>query len=261
LNEGLDTSKWQAWNTGRAPGETTDRAAIEKAMMDSYGRATQPTQRAEDAQLVARGLSPGSQGFGTVQQGREDARGEAARQAYLGSGQEARAWAELDNTLRQAQAQESFAVRNQPINEIMALLGGSQVNLPNFSPFSRQGIGAASPGQYMASNYQNQLQMANARNQGLFGLAGAGMEGIGAAGGLGKFLAFSDRRLKEDIRPLGRKFAGVPLYGFYYKGNDVEQVGVMADEVRALHPDAIIVHDSGYDMVDYALLLRRHKDG
>ena len=27
-------------------------------------------------------------------------------------------------------AQEAFALRNQPINEIMALFGGSQVNMP-----------------------------------------------------------------------------------------------------------------------------------
>ena len=72
---------------------------------------------------------------------------------------------------------------------------------------------------------------------------------------------FSDRRLKENIRPAGRQLAGVPLYAFYFKGNDVEQIGVMADEVRQLHPDAIIVHDSGYDMVDYGLLMRRHRNG
>ena len=34
----------------------------------------------------------------------------------------------------------------------------------------------------MASNYHNQLQAANAKNQGLFGLAGAGLGAVGQAG-------------------------------------------------------------------------------
>jgi hypothetical protein len=35
--------------------------------------------------------------------------------------------AERQNALRQMQLQENIALRNQPINEIMALLGGSGV--------------------------------------------------------------------------------------------------------------------------------------
>jgi hypothetical protein len=216
LNTSMDPSGWQAWQMGAGPGQisqdfrqdtgTTDRAGIEDAMMASYRRQTDPQNRAAQAQLANRGLSPGSQGYGTYQQGQQDAQSEAARQAYLASGQESRQaqdaynqvtglrnqatqtqyelganYADRANQLRQAQSQEAFALRNQPINEIMALLGGSQVNMPNFSPFSRQGISAASPGNYMASNYQNQLASTNAFNQGLFGLAGAAGQ-IGAAG-------------------------------------------------------------------------------
>lgn len=187
LNKGMDTSSWQPWTAGKDFQEATDRPEIEKQMMQSYHRTADPQAAAQQAQLAARGLSPGSQGYGTVQQGQLDAESEAARQAYLASGGEARAnyqtaqahWDQL-NQLRQAQAQEGFALRNQPINEIMALMGGSQVNMPNFSPFSRQGISASSPGQYMASNYQNQLASTNAFNQGLFGLLGAGGQAAGS---------------------------------------------------------------------------------
>jgi len=203
LNQSINPSGWQAWGLGAAPGEVrqdagpTDRAAIEKAMSESYHRQTDPQNAAAQAQLANRGLSPGSQGYGTYQQGQQDAAAEAARQGYLASGAESREaqnaynqagqlryqmgadYADRGNQLRQAQSQEAFALRNQPINEIMALLGGSQVNMPNFSPFSRQGIGAASPGSYMASNYQNQVASANATNQGIFNLLGsvAGMGG------------------------------------------------------------------------------------
>lgn len=192
LNQGINTASWQPWQTGHAFNEATDRPTVERNMMESYHRTADPQNAAAQAQLAARGLSPGSQGYGTYQQGQQDAEGEASRQAYLASGNEARqnyssalAYWDQQNQLRQAQEQSSYAQRNQPINEIMALLGGSQVNMPNFSPFSRQGISAASPGQYIASNYQNQLASANATNQGIFNLAGAALGGVGGMAGRG----------------------------------------------------------------------------
>jgi hypothetical protein len=180
LNQGINTQGWQPWQTARGFSEATDRPAIEQALMarqtDAMGRAT----AAQEAQLAARGMSPGAQGWSDVQDAQQRAATDARQQAYLASGQEARsnydaylAGNAANNQLRQAQTQEGFALRNQPINEIMALLGGSQVNMPQFSPFSRQGISAASPGNYMAANYQNQLASTNAFNQGLFSLAGA----------------------------------------------------------------------------------------
>ncbi|HYV88008.1 MAG TPA: tail fiber domain-containing protein [Candidatus Polarisedimenticolia bacterium] len=272
LSERIDPSKWQAWQMAAAPGEVrqdqgpTDRAAIERAMGESYHRQADPQFKAQDTQLALRGLNPGSQGYGSFQQGREDAMGEAARQGYLASGAESRNaqgayndaarmryelgadWANQANTLRQAQAQEAGWLRNQPINEIMALMGGSQVNMPQFSSFSRQGIGAASPGQYVSQNYQTKSAEASAFNKGLFGLAGAG---------LGAWAGRSDRRLKEDIVPLGHELAGAPLYAFRYIDRPGLQTGVMADEVRELHPDAVHVGADGFDAVDYAMLLRR----
>src|SRR5262245_49274471 len=72
LGKELDTAGLQGWNAGpKAPtlatsfagaGDIrqdqgpTDRPAIEKAMMESYGRAADPAARAQDAQLAARGL-------------------------------------------------------------------------------------------------------------------------------------------------------------------------------------------------------------
>jgi Chaperone of endosialidase len=220
---------------------------------------------AQDAQLAARGMSPGSQGYSDVQQGRDRARTDATQQAYLASGQESRAaqeaynqatqqryelganYADRGNQLRQAQMEEAFAMRNQPINEIMALLGGSQVNMPNFSPYSRQGISASSPGGYQQQNYQNKLQQTAATNEGLFGLGKAALTGYFS----------SDRRLKEDILPLGMTLAGAPLYRFRYRGQPELQIGVMADEVRPLHPDAVITNPDGFDMVNYGLLAER----
>ena len=88
------------------------------------------------------------------------------------------------------------------------------------------------------------------------------MLGSGFGSGLGIAGMFaSDRRLKEDIRPTGQSLASVPLYAFRFKGSDTVHTGVMSDEVRQLHPDAVVVADNGYDMVDYGLLMRRHQNG
>ncbi|HEV8164953.1 MAG TPA: tail fiber domain-containing protein, partial [Actinomycetota bacterium] len=130
------------------------------------------------------------------------------------------------------------------------LMGMGQVTTPQFQPFSRQGVNAAPVGQYMSDAYKNQVASASATNQGLFGLGGAGITALFGA---------SDRRLKEDIEPTGGELAGAPLYWFRYRGQPDLHVGVMADEVRPLHPDAV-VEIGGYDAVNYGLLYSRGND-
>ena len=77
---------------------------------------------------------------------------------------------------------------------------------------------------------------------GLFGLAGAGMMAM----------AMSDRRLKENIKRVGRLVNGLAVYAFNYIWDSVQRLGVMSDEVRKVMPHAVRVHPSGYDMVDYS---------
>ena len=65
---------------------------------------------------------------------------------------------------------------------------------------------------------------------------------------------FSDRRLKEDVKRIGKTDDGLPIYSFKYKGDDAEQthIGFMADEVEKVKPEAVGLHPSGYKTVDYA---------
>ena len=70
----------------------------------------------------------------------------------------------------------------------------------------------------------------------------------------------SDRTLKENIVRIGTHPAGFGLYLFDYKPEFREiagfgrQFGVMADEVEAVLPQAVVMHSDGYKRVDYALL-------
>jgi hypothetical protein len=202
LNKPMDTSSWTPWQTDlqgqqlRNDATPTDRPGIEKAMMDSYNRSVAPTEKAQDAQLAARGLSPGGKGYGNVMMQRDDSRAEAARQAYLGSGNEARAaqgaynaaqtgqfnidqsLANYYNTLRGGQATEAYAQRNQPINEISALMSGAQATIPQFQAFQGSQVAAPNIAQYINDQYKAQSAAASQTNAGLFGLAGGALKAL-----------------------------------------------------------------------------------
>ncbi len=70
----------------------------------------------------------------------------------------------------------------------------------------------------------------------------------------------SDRATKENIVRIGTHPLGIGLYLFDYKPeyrdatSHERWLGVMADEVEAILPEAVVVHADGYKMVDYALL-------
>ena len=64
----------------------------------------------------------------------------------------------------------------------------------------------------------------------------------------------SDARLKTDIVPVGTAANGLPLYQYRYVGSDVVFEGVMAQDVLAHTPDAVVMMPSGYMAVNYGLL-------
>lgn len=64
----------------------------------------------------------------------------------------------------------------------------------------------------------------------------------------------SDRRLKRDITLIRRLSNGIGLYRYRYFWSEVEYVGVMAQEVTRVLPDAVTVASDGYLRVDYKRL-------
>ena len=70
----------------------------------------------------------------------------------------------------------------------------------------------------------------------------------------------SDRRAKENIVRIGTHPLGIGLYLFDYKpefrvqwGHE-RRLGVMADEVDTVRPQAVHMDADGYKMVDYGML-------
>jgi hypothetical protein len=61
----------------------------------------------------------------------------------------------------------------------------------------------------------------------------------------------SDIRLKHDIALIGRLNNGLGFYRFAYNGEDKAYVGVMAQEVRLVKPEAVVRGRDGYLKVLY----------
>ena len=64
----------------------------------------------------------------------------------------------------------------------------------------------------------------------------------------------SDIRLKRDIHEVGATPDGLKLYSFRYNWSDETFVGVMAQEVLDVKPEAVITREDGFYAVDYDML-------
>lgn len=108
----------------------------------------------------------------------QQAQAQAALQAQ--GFNQSQAAASFQNAQRQAALQEQLALRAQPLNEIAALMGGSQIQMPQFQGYTRADVAAApifgatqAAGNFAQQNFANQMAGYNAK-MGLYGnLAGA----------------------------------------------------------------------------------------
>ncbi|MDP2575388.1 tail fiber domain-containing protein [Vibrio penaeicida] len=164
------------------------------------------------------------------------------------------------NNARNQALQERFALRNQPINEITALMSGSQVTQPSFiTPQTAQLATTDTAG--IQAGYDNAMNnryarlMANrGQNMGLAGSLFGGLAGLGGAA-----IMASDKRVKKDIKRVGKTNDGQPIYTFRYKDSDGIQMGLMAQDVEKKTPEAVIERPDGIKMVNYDLALKGAK--
>jgi hypothetical protein len=189
---------------------------------------------------------------------------QAARQQGLN---EQLAIAGLNSGQRAQMLQEAYTKQSRPLDLISALRSGSQVQNPTFQPYAQQAT-VAGPDILGATNQQYAQQMAGynadqAANSsmmgGLMGLGAAGlMSPVGTFSGAGGlFSKLSDIRTKENIKQVGKLDNGLSVYEYTYKPEfDIPgiHVGVMAQEVIKVKPEAIVTRDDGYMAVNYAMI-------
>lgn len=159
----------------------------------------------------------------------------------------------LDASARERAIQEAAYLRNQPLSEYSAFMSGSQPTMPTFSATPQYQQDAAPVAQSIYGSYQGQMQnyMADQQAQnsmygGLFGLGGS----LGGAAILKYGLPWSDVRLKRNIKRCGTRADGLGVYTFNYVWSDDRYIGVMAQEVEKLYPEAV-TERHGFKQVNY----------
>lgn len=159
--------------------------------------------------------------------------------------------AQFGNQARSQGLQERAYLQNSPINQLTGLLSLGQVGMPQGVQYSPTQVGQTDVLGAYALNQQAQNAAYQAQMQNRSGLMG-GLMGLGSAA-----IMASDRRLKTDVRLLSRRADGVGVYSYRYRSGGPQRVGVMAQELRRVHPDLVVRGADGFMAVNYAGLLAR----
>lgn len=244
-------------------------SAAEKAQA-GVGKAYSDTIEATGRNLASMGISP------------ESGRALALREA--GAADLARAGVGAANQARFGAREEGRALRERAAAALAGTPGAATATSGQAASLAAGGVNTANAG---AGGIYSGYGGLTGQQQAAGGLAGqtganaAGMYGAQAQyklaadqqknswlGGLGSVLgagariatAFSDRRMKTAIERVGTHPLGFGIYSFEFKpefqhvGGSGRQVGVMADEVAQVLPEAVMRDASGFDRVNYAML-------
>jgi hypothetical protein len=130
-------------------------------------------------------------------------------------------------------------------------MGGANAAFANRGAMSRGGMSGGFGGARRGGFGGGGAAM---RGGGGFRGGGGGMRGGGGRGGGGGGRRRSDMRLKHDIVLLGRLDDGLGYFRFVYNGGHSTYVGVMAQEVQTVMPEAVTHGADGYMRVSYDLL-------
>jgi hypothetical protein len=210
----------------------------QQAMMSRLQPTLERNEEALRTRLANQGIGLGSQAYGREM----NLQGQQANDMYLQSMAQG---INMDAAARERALNEAYTAQSRPLDLINSLRTGSQVKAPQFNSYSMQGTttGPDLMGANQAT-YNANLDATNAQNaqrnqmmQGLFSLGGAAM--------------MSDRRLKTNIKPVGKTDGGLTVYTYNYVWGGPTQMGVMAQDVEEKDPSAV-VEIAGYKAVDYS---------
>lgn len=260
INQGLRPGTEAYDNAARILGEQENdlrsQAALQGLNLDiganqqGFSQALQGGQFANAADLAQ---------FGAAQQAQQAANqaiaqnyGQGMTAAQAQNATEAQRYnqamqaAQFGNTAQQQALAQALTQRQLPLNEINALMSGSQIQNPQFGAYQGQTItpapianATAQQGAYNQNLYNQQVGTYNTNVEGLYNLGGSAARA-------------SDIRLKSNIKRLGTHKSGLGIYEYDIFGR--HEVGVMAQEALVLRPDVVLHHPAGFLMVDYGRL-------
>jgi hypothetical protein len=172
---------------------SADRSRVEQAMFDRINPQLERDRAGLENNLTNQGFQRGTEAF-------KEAMGEYGRNVNdsrlaiteRGLGEQQGLFG-MQQANRQRALTEMLALRNQPINEIGALMSGGQVSLPQAQQYNAPQIGAAdvagnvyNSAALANSQWQTQQQAAAQKQSALYGALG-GLGGAAMYGGTGGF--------------------------------------------------------------------------
>lgn len=182
LSSKLDFSKLPG-STDKTPGAIRDEAY--NAIMGRVNTDIAGQRSAKNSELIAAGIRPGTAAYQNAMMQIDRQANDAQQQAILSAGQEGSRDYQIEQTNRNQAIFELLQQRQVPINEINALLSGSQVT----SPFSGglgyqagQGVQAAPIAGAIQAQGQAQQNQYNQQQAGYNANIGAGAGLIGSLG-------------------------------------------------------------------------------
>lgn len=242
-----------------------DRRRVENAIYSRLEPQIQRDRQSLDQKLANQGIAMGSEAYKNAMNDQGQRENDARMQAILAGGQEQSRLFDLDlsqgqfanqaqnqlynqglssaqfqNQAAQQDLQQQAYMNNLPLQTYNTLMTGAQPQMPQFQPYQPTNYlqAAGMQGNAAMNQYNAQMGNRNAMMGGLFDLGGAA-------------IMASDIRLKSNIRKIGeKKGLGVYLYRIFGRW----EIGVLAQEVLGVMPEAVHVHPSGYLMVNYGLI-------
>ncbi|CAB5217735.1 Intramolecular chaperone auto-processing domain containing protein [uncultured Caudovirales phage] len=233
-------------STGLNPGQS-----YQDAYMQRLAPQLEQSRESNIAQLANQGIAPGTKAYENAM--RQQAMKEndlllGATTQGFGTGLQA-------NQQAYNQAMTNY---NMPLNTLSALRSGSQVQNPTFVNSAQQATtGGADILGATQMGYNAQMGNFNAQQAAQQGL-NSGLMGLG--GTLGAAAIMSDIRTKEHIKAIGWLPNGLPVYEYEYKPEWKDEaghgkfIGIMAQEVEMVKPEAVFTRPDGYKMVNYGVL-------
>lgn len=221
------------------------RLRAEQATYNSYNNLLQPTFANQTNDLQARlanqGLSVGSEAYqramNDLQQNQNNALNQAAYQSVL-NGQNAYSQSLQDQI---NSASFSNAAQSNYINQLLSALQNSISGYTN--AMNQFNIQSQADNRIAQNKYLNAQAQSRAGNDFLNSAVSAAASA---------FMA-SDARLKENLKPVGRLDNGLTVYCFNFKGSAVSQIGLIAQEVEKIIPEAVYEGEDGFLKVNYDL--------
>lgn len=250
---------------------SADRQRVEAAMFDRLNPQLDRQRQQLETDLVNRGIRPGSAAYSSAINDFNKGINDQRTSILLNAGQEQNRLQQLamnagnfsntanqqmyannmgstaannslldqrfanQNTQRQNALQELIMQRQMPLNEILALSGGSQLQSPQFGSTPQTSVAGVDTAGITNNAFNQQMAGYNAGQQQLGGLFSAGASLIPL---------LSDERIKTNLNIIGKHPVGVDIYEYDRLDTGEHEIGVIAQHLEKIRPDLV---DSTYE--------------